>query len=85
MIPKGISQDQLIAVLRLLAFALTPDQQAATYDNCYFYPGPAVKGVTPDQAPAASQQAIQKFGDPRHRPVDRQRPDQELAAGRRRR
>jgi putative spermidine/putrescine transport system substrate-binding protein len=64
-IPKGISQDELIAVLRLLAFALTPDQQAATYDNCYFYPGPAVKGVTPDKAPAASQQAIQKFGDPR--------------------
>ncbi|GAA1957582.1 extracellular solute-binding protein [Catenulispora subtropica] len=64
-IPKGLSQDELIAVMRLLAFALTPDQQAATFDNCYFYPGPAVKGVTPDKAPAASQQAIQKFGDPR--------------------
>ena len=64
MIPKGVSDDQLIAVLRLLAFALTPEQQAATYDKGYFYPGPAVKGVTLSQAPASSQQVIQQFGDP---------------------
>ena len=63
-IPKGIPADHLTAVLRLLAFALTPDQQAATYDKGYFYPGPAVKGVTLSQAPASSQQVIQKFGDP---------------------
>ncbi|NUP45963.1 MAG: extracellular solute-binding protein [Catenulispora sp.] len=64
-IPKGVSADQLIAALRLLAFALTPEQQAATYDKGYFYPGPAVKGVTIDKAPASSQQAIAQFGDPR--------------------
>jgi putative spermidine/putrescine transport system substrate-binding protein len=63
-IPKGIPADHLTAVLRLLAFALTPEQQAATYDQGYFYPGPAVKGVTIDQAPASSKQAIQQFGDP---------------------
>ncbi|MEY9908479.1 putative spermidine/putrescine transport system substrate-binding protein [Catenulispora sp. MAP12-49] len=63
-IPKGIPADHLTAVLRLLAFALTPDQQAATYDQGYFYPGPAVKGVTLSQAPAASQQVVQKYGDP---------------------
>lgn len=63
-IPKGIPADHLTAVLRLLAFALTPEQQAATYDQGYFYPGPAVKGVTIDQAPASSKQAIQQYGDP---------------------
>jgi putative spermidine/putrescine transport system substrate-binding protein len=63
-IPKGIPADHLTAVLRLLAFALTPDQQAATFDQGYFYPGPAVKGVTIAQAPAKSQQAITQYGDP---------------------
>jgi putative spermidine/putrescine transport system substrate-binding protein len=51
-------------VLRLLAFSLTPEQQAATFDQGYFYPGPAVKGVTLDKAPAASQQVVQQYGDP---------------------
>jgi putative spermidine/putrescine transport system substrate-binding protein len=63
-IPKGVSNDELIATMRLLAFILTPAQQAVTYDQGYFYPGPAVKGVTLTQAPAASQQAIAKYGDP---------------------
>ena len=63
-IPKGVSSDELIAALKLLAFVLTPEQQAVTYDQGYFYPGPAVKGVTLSQAPASSQQAIAKFGDP---------------------
>ena len=35
-----------------------PAQQAVTYDNGYFYPGPAIKGVTLDMAPAASQAAV---------------------------
>jgi putative spermidine/putrescine transport system substrate-binding protein len=63
-IPKGVSNDELIAAMRLLAFILTPQQQAVTYDQGYFYPGPAVKGVSLTQAPAASQQAIAKYGDP---------------------
>ena len=50
--------------MRSLAFILTPQQQAVTYDMGYFYPGPAVKGVTLSQAPASSQQAIAKYGDP---------------------
>jgi putative spermidine/putrescine transport system substrate-binding protein len=29
------------------------------YDNAYFYPGPAVKGVTLDMAPEESQEAIE--------------------------
>jgi putative spermidine/putrescine transport system substrate-binding protein len=45
-----------------MAFLLTPEQQAFTYDEGYFYPGPAVKGVTLDMAPQASQDAIAEFG-----------------------
>lgn len=63
-IPKGVSNDVLIANLNLLAYILTPTAQAVTYDQGYFYPGPAVKDVTIAQAPAASQQVIQEFGVP---------------------
>jgi putative spermidine/putrescine transport system substrate-binding protein len=63
-IPKGVSNDELIAAMRLLAFILTPRQQAVTYDMGYFYPGPAVKGVTLAQAPASSRRAIAKYGEP---------------------
>jgi putative spermidine/putrescine transport system substrate-binding protein len=64
-IPKGVSDDELIAAMKLLAFMLTPEQQAITYDQGYFYPGPAVKGVQLSQAPAASQQTVRKYGDTR--------------------
>lgn len=63
-IPKGVSNDELIAAMRLLAFILTPEQQAVTYDKGYFYPGPAVMGVSLTQAPASSQQVVAQFGDP---------------------
>lgn len=63
-IPKGVSNDELVASMRLLEFILTPEQQAATYDQGYFYPGPAVKGVTVAQAPAPSRKVISKYGDP---------------------
>jgi putative spermidine/putrescine transport system substrate-binding protein len=65
-IPKGVSNDTLIADIQLLKWMLKPDQQAKAYDNGYFYPGPAVKGVTLSMAPDASQQAIQKFGRPEY-------------------
>ena len=63
-IPKGVSDDTLIAAMRLLAYILTPSAQAVTYDKGYFYPGPAVKDVTIAQAPASSQQVIQQYGVP---------------------
>ncbi|WP_157436598.1 extracellular solute-binding protein [Actinospica robiniae] len=63
-IPKGVSNDVLIANLNLLAYILTPTAQAVTYDQGYFYPGPAVKNVTISQAPASSQQVIQQYGVP---------------------
>lgn len=63
-IPKGVSADVLTAVLRLLAWMLTPEQQAFAYDKGYFYPGPAVKDVPLSKAPAASQQTIAQYGNP---------------------
>lgn len=63
-IPKGVSNDVLIANLRLLAWILTPEQQAVTYDQGYFYPGPAVKNVPLSTAPAASQSVIAQYGVP---------------------
>lgn len=65
-IPKGIADAKLAVVLDLIAFLLTPEQQAYTYDQGYFYPGPAVKNVTLAMAPAASQQAIAEFGRPEY-------------------
>ena len=63
-IPKGVSNDVLIANMRLLEWILTPQQQAVTYDKGYFYPGPAVKNVPLSAAPASSQQVIQQYGVP---------------------
>jgi putative spermidine/putrescine transport system substrate-binding protein len=65
-IPKGVSADKQAALLALIQFMLTPPQQAKAYDKGYFYPGPAVEGVTLDMAPAESQQVIQQFGRPEY-------------------
>ncbi|MFB9465289.1 extracellular solute-binding protein [Streptomyces cinereospinus] len=63
-VPKGVGSDVFIAVLRLLAWMLTPEQQASAYDEGYFYPGPAVKDVPLSKAPAASQKVVEEFGEP---------------------
>jgi putative spermidine/putrescine transport system substrate-binding protein len=65
-IPKGVSPEVLNADLQLIAWMLQPEQQAIAYDKGYFYPGPAVKGVTLDKAPADSQQVIKQFGRPEY-------------------
>ena len=65
-VPKGLAPDRLAVVLDLMAFLLAPEQQAMTYDKGYFYPGPAIKGVTLAMAPRASQEVIQKFGRPEY-------------------
>ncbi|WP_328468475.1 extracellular solute-binding protein [Actinoplanes sp. NBC_00393] len=65
-VPKGVSTDKQAAVLGLLAWMLTPEQQAKAYDKGYFYPGPAIKDVPLSMAPADSQQAIQEFGRPEY-------------------
>jgi putative spermidine/putrescine transport system substrate-binding protein len=62
LIPKGLSADQTSAILLLVQWMLKPDQQAIAYDDGYFYPGPAVKGVTLDMAPQGSRDTIKQFG-----------------------
>jgi putative spermidine/putrescine transport system substrate-binding protein len=65
-IPKGISPDKLAVVLDLMAYLLTPEAQALTYDKGYFYPGPSVKNVPLSMAPKESQDAIKEFGRPEY-------------------
>jgi putative spermidine/putrescine transport system substrate-binding protein len=65
-VPKGIDPDQLAVTLDLMAFLLEPEQQALAYDEGYFYPGPAVKDVTLDMAPADSRRVIREFGRPEY-------------------
>ena len=65
-IPKGVSSEKLAVLLDLMSFTLQPLQQAFTYDEGYFYPGPAVKDVPLSMAPPESQKAIAEFGRPEY-------------------
>jgi putative spermidine/putrescine transport system substrate-binding protein len=65
-IPRGITADVLSADLQLIKWMLTPEQQAKAYDDGYFYPGPAVNGVTLSMAPPKSRQTIAKYGRPEY-------------------
>jgi putative spermidine/putrescine transport system substrate-binding protein len=65
-IPKGVDADTQSAILLLLQWILTPQQQAKAYDKGYFYPGPAIKDVPLSLAPADSQKAINDFGRPEY-------------------
>ncbi|WP_293794994.1 extracellular solute-binding protein [uncultured Bosea sp.] len=66
MIPKGVSDEKLNVLLDVIRHMLTPKQQAYTYDEGYFYPGPAVKDVPLSMAPESSQKAIAEFGRPEY-------------------
>lgn len=61
-IPKGVSQDKLAVLIDFLNYMLSPPAQAMTYDDGYFYPGPAVKDVPLSMAPASSQKVIEEYG-----------------------
>ncbi len=65
-VPNGISDDKLAVLLDLMKYMLTPEAQAFTYDEGYFYPGPAVKDVPLSMAPQESQDAINQFGRPEY-------------------
>jgi putative spermidine/putrescine transport system substrate-binding protein len=65
-VPKGLSNEKMAVLIDLMNHLLTKEQQAYTYDEGYFYPGPAVKGVTLDMAPPESQAAIKEFGRPEY-------------------
>jgi putative spermidine/putrescine transport system substrate-binding protein len=63
-IPKGVPGEKIGVLLNLMSFMLKPEQQAVTYDKGYFYPGPAVKGVTLAMAPQESRDVLTEFGRP---------------------
>ncbi|HLW12057.1 MAG TPA: extracellular solute-binding protein [Casimicrobiaceae bacterium] len=65
-IPKGVSPEKVDVVLDLMAYLLKPEAQALTYDKGYFYPGPAVKGVTLSMATKESQDLIKEYGRPEY-------------------
>jgi putative spermidine/putrescine transport system substrate-binding protein len=65
-IPKGVPEDKMYVLLDLMAYLLTPEAQAYTYDKGYFYPGPAIKGVSLSMAPKESQDALKEFGRPEY-------------------
>ncbi|WP_027784456.1 MULTISPECIES: ABC transporter substrate-binding protein [Burkholderia] len=73
-IPKGVPKEKLDVLYKLMNFLLEPAQQAMTYDDGYFYPGPAVKGVTLEMAPAHSQEVVHKFGRPEYAKLLADRP-----------
>jgi putative spermidine/putrescine transport system substrate-binding protein len=65
-IPRGVPAAQQAVILQLMKSMLTPAAQAYAYDDGYFYPGPAVKGVSVSMAPAKSRQVIAKYGRPEY-------------------
>jgi putative spermidine/putrescine transport system substrate-binding protein len=65
-VPKGVPPEKLDVIFKLMNFLLEPPQQAMTYDDGYFYPGPAVKDVPLSSAPAHSQEVLQKYGRPEY-------------------
>jgi putative spermidine/putrescine transport system substrate-binding protein len=65
-IPKGVAPEKVAVLIDLLAYLLSKEAQAMTYDSGYFYPGPAVEDVPLSIAPAESQQIINEFGRPEY-------------------
>jgi len=65
-IPKGVAPEKVAVLIDLLAYLLSKEAQAMTYDSGYFYPGPALNDVPLSMAPAESQQIINEFGRPEY-------------------
>jgi putative spermidine/putrescine transport system substrate-binding protein len=61
-VPTGLSAEKMAVMCDLMSFMMLPAQQALTFDKGYFYPAPAVKGVTLSMAPQESQDAINEYG-----------------------
>jgi putative spermidine/putrescine transport system substrate-binding protein len=66
MMPKGLDANTQKVILQLMAWLLTPQAQAMTYDDGYFYPGPAIKNVPLSMAPSKSQQELSQYGRPEY-------------------
>ena len=65
-IPKGVSEEKVGVLLKLIAALLQPDKQAFMYDHGYMYPGPAIHGVTLAMATQESQDTINRYGRPEY-------------------
>ena len=65
-LPKALGEERLAVLLDLVGFLLAKPQQAITYDEGYFYPGPAIKGVPVEMAPAESQAVLKEYGRPEY-------------------
>ena len=58
-VPKGLDKDRKYVTIQLMKFLMQPQEQALAYGGGgYFYPGPAIKGVTIDMAPADIQAQV---------------------------
>lgn len=65
-IPKGVAPEKQAVIVDLVNYLLSKPAQATTYDEGYFYPGPAVKDVPLSMAPPESQKVIEEFGRPEY-------------------
>jgi putative spermidine/putrescine transport system substrate-binding protein len=63
-IPKGLDAERVAVLLDIVSFMLTKPAQAFSWDDGYFYPGPAVKDVPLTLAPQKSQDVIKEYGRP---------------------
>jgi putative spermidine/putrescine transport system substrate-binding protein len=63
-VPKGLDSDTDIVVHNLIKYLLSPTAQAHAYDNGYFYPGPAIKGVDLSAATQTTQSQVNQFLSP---------------------
>jgi putative spermidine/putrescine transport system substrate-binding protein len=57
-VPKGLDNDRKNVVYALITYMMKPQPQAITYDNGYFYPGPAIKDIPLTLAPADTQKKV---------------------------
>lgn len=65
-IPKGLDAERMAVLLDLATYMLSKPAQAYAWDEGYFYPGPAVKGVPLEMAPKESQDVMREFGRPEY-------------------
>ena len=65
-VPRGLGAERLGVLLDMMSFVLAKPQQALTYDEGYFYPGPAVADGPLSLAPADSQATLKEFGRPEY-------------------
>ncbi|MFT4191408.1 MAG: ABC transporter substrate-binding protein, partial [Comamonas sp.] len=73
-VPKGVSAEKRAVIAKVITFMLAPEQQALTYDDGYFYPGPAAKEVPLSAAPTRSQEVIAQYGRPEYARLIAERP-----------